>query len=185
MLSTASLLGRVEFFRLDANRKLDDKRRSDLGQFMTPAPITRLMASMFTTTAPEIRLLDPGAGVGSLLSAAVEQFCQRPVRPRRMYVTAYELDPTLLPYLHDTLKLCQQYCASHGVAFDSEILPTDFITHAVDQLALPLFRDDHPAYTCTILNPPYRKIQIDSAPRQQLRRVGLETSNLYTGYLDC
>jgi adenine-specific DNA-methyltransferase len=38
-------------------------------------------------------------------------------------------------------------------------------------------------HTCAILNPPYRKIQSTSAARQALRRAGIETSNLYTGFL--
>ena len=41
------LVDSVEFFRLDANRKLDPDRRADLGQFMTPPATARLMASIF------------------------------------------------------------------------------------------------------------------------------------------
>jgi hypothetical protein len=43
----------VEFFRLDANRKLDPERRSELGQFMTPSATSRLMASMFKADTPD------------------------------------------------------------------------------------------------------------------------------------
>ena len=31
-----------EFYRLDATLNLDPRRRSDLGQYMTPAPIARI-----------------------------------------------------------------------------------------------------------------------------------------------
>ena len=40
------LIEQVDLFRLDANRQLDSRRRVELGQFMTPAPIARLMAAM-------------------------------------------------------------------------------------------------------------------------------------------
>src|SRR5260370_15816363 len=33
------------------------------------------------------------------------------------------------------------------------------------------------------MNPPYRKINIDSAERVALREIGVETSNLYAGFL--
>lgn len=46
-----------------------------------------------------------------------------------------------------------------------------------------LFEEATPKYNCVILNPPYRKIQTDSAPRRLLRKVGIETTNLYTGFL--
>jgi adenine-specific DNA-methyltransferase len=38
-------------------------------------------------------------------------------------------------------------------------------------------------YTHAILNPPYRKINTDSEARRLIRRTGLETSNLYAGFL--
>src|SRR5205823_9492734 len=38
-------------------------------------------------------------------------------------------------------------------------------------------------FDCEILNPPYRKINRESETRLTLREVGIETSNLYTGFL--
>jgi hypothetical protein len=72
------LVDSVDFFRLDANRKIDPERRSELGQFMTPPATAKLMASMFDEKHVEhtdIRLLDPGAGVGSLTAAFVAEMC--------------------------------------------------------------------------------------------------------------
>jgi len=40
-----------------------------------------------------------------------------------------------------------------------------------------------PRYNCVILNPPYRKIRSDSEVRRTLRKVGVETSNLYAGFV--
>jgi adenine-specific DNA-methyltransferase len=181
--ASIDLIERVEFSRLDANRKLDRHRRAELGQFMTPAPIARLMASMLVCDSPEVSLLDAGAGVGSLLSAAVDALCRRPEPPQTIRVTAYEVEPVMIAYLRETLQLCATVCDRAGITFSSEVIAADFIAHAVDQLANPLFDQFQPKYTCAILNPPYRKIQTDSAPRRQLRRLGIETSNLYTGFL--
>src|SRR5205085_6772368 len=38
-------------------------------------------------------------------------------------------------------------------------------------------------FNAAILNPPYRKINSDSHTRRLLREAGIETSNLYTGFL--
>jgi adenine-specific DNA-methyltransferase len=179
----ADLIEQVELFRLDANRRLDSRRRVELGQFMTPAPIARLMASMLVCDTSEVSLLDAGAGVGSLLSAAVVAFSSRDRPPKSIHVTAYELEPIMIAYLGDTLQLCAVLCKQKGIAFSSEIIVADFIAHTVDILANPMFEQSRLEYSCAILNPPYRKIQTDSATRRQLSRVGIETSNLYTGFL--
>jgi len=76
----ADLLERVELLQLDANRGLVGKRRADLGQFMTPAPVARFMAAMLEGDHEEIRLLDAGAGVGSLFAAAVAELLGRKAR---------------------------------------------------------------------------------------------------------
>jgi hypothetical protein len=64
-MKTAGLFESVDFFRIDANRKLDPEKRSDFGQFMTPTATARLMASMFKADFEDVTLLDAGAGVGS------------------------------------------------------------------------------------------------------------------------
>ena len=48
----------TDFYRLDASLKLDPKRRSGLGQYMTPTPIARFMASLFSDVSGKVRLLD-------------------------------------------------------------------------------------------------------------------------------
>jgi len=177
------LIEQVDLFRLDANRQLDSRRRVELGQFMTPAPIARLMAAMLVCDTSEVSLLDAGAGVGSLLSAAVVALSSREQPPKIIHVTAYELEPLMIAYLRDTLQLCAELCDRMGIAFSSEIIAADFIAHTVDVLTNPLFEQAHAEYTCAILNPPYRKIQTASSTRRQLSRIGIETSNLYTGFL--
>src|SRR5687767_12934951 len=102
VLEPTDLIEHVELFRLDANRQLDSRRRTELGQYMSPAPIARLMASMLVCDTPEVSLLDAGAGVGSLLSAAVVALSSRAQPPKRIRVTAYEVEPIMLPYLKDT-----------------------------------------------------------------------------------
>ncbi len=182
-ISPDTLIEYADRLRRDAGRKLDAQRRIALGQFMTPASIARLMASMLRSTGADIALLDAGAGTGMLLSAAVAELCRRPQLPEQIRVTAYEVDAVLLPYLRDSIERSAMLCNQMGIVFSSEIIATDFIAHASEQLSSPLFVQRDTGFHCAILNPPYRKIQTASATRRDLRRVGIETSNLYTGFL--
>lgn len=138
---------------------------------MTPAPIGRFMAHLFARPAGSVRVLDPGAGVGLLTAAWVERFC-RPGSPlRTAQFVCYEIEPLLLDGLRRTLAVAH------------EVRATDFVWDA--PRAGPRFREA-PAdagYTHVILNPPYKKIRLTSAHRAALCQAGLETSNLYTGFL--
>ena len=64
--SKAAPLETVDKLRLEAISQLDARRKAELGQFMTPTSVARFMASLFSPRRGAVRLLDPGAGVGSL-----------------------------------------------------------------------------------------------------------------------
>src|SRR5260370_40693576 len=172
------LVESIDFYRLEANRKLDPERRSDLRQFMTPAATARLMASMFEAKQKDIMLLDAGAGVGSLTAAFVSEVCQHPDKPKTIQTTAYEIDPELVEYLESTLQQCLKTCESAGVAFSYDLIRRDFIDDGVNSLRHEMFEPVR-QFNCAIMNPPYRKINIDSAERVALREIGVETSTLY------
>ena len=154
-----------------------------LGQFFTPPATARLMASMSTNLGQHVRLLDAGAGVGALTGAWVAEICSRPVRPKEVVLTAYEVDKALLPALQQTLTACEQTCATAGMTCKWEVYATDFIETAVTNLDVGLFQTEHSVFDVAILNPPYKKFHAESRTRQLLRRLNIETSNLYTAFL--
>lgn len=141
------------------------------------------MASMSTLSRKRVRLLDAGAGVGSLTAAWVAEICSRPIRPQEIMLTVYELDETLLPTLRKTLTACEQACVAAEITCTWEIRATDFIEAAVNDLDGGLFQTEHSVFDVAILNPPYKKFRAESRIRQLLRRLGIETSNLYTAFL--
>lgn len=158
----------VDAVRLDASRRLDSNRKSELGQFMTPAAIATFMASLFSATGRTIHLLDAGAGVGSLTNAFLNRF-----QGSTASVEAWEIDPILKTVLADTLA---SYTRA-GLA--STIHNSDFIEDAVWNISM----GGGKRFTHAILNPPYRKIKSDGKHRYLLRDVGIETVNLYTAFL--
>lgn len=176
------LLDDVDTSRRLASDQIESARRSELGQFLTPSPIARFMASMFSTRPREVRVLEAGAGVGSLLAAFVAASCSRSKRPDSISAVAYEIDDALAEALHGTLRTCKSLCKGVDVAFTGDVRRDDFVA-AASRLVGDLFGRSDERYNCTILNPPYRKINSDSETRRHLRTVGIETSNLYTAFL--
>ncbi|MEO8427077.1 MAG: Eco57I restriction-modification methylase domain-containing protein [Verrucomicrobiota bacterium] len=158
-------------------------RRHELGQFLTPNPVADFMSSLFEARWEELHLLDAGAGDGALTAALVRRLCASHHRPRRIYVTASELDEGLIESLRATLRGCQQECARASVQFSATVLNEDFIAAAVPMVRNDLFGSHEPRFNAAIVNPPYRKIRSDSATRLLLRSAGIETSNLYTGFV--
>ncbi len=176
------LVDHVDLVRIDAGRRLDAGRQAELGQFMTPAPTARLMASMFETRGARIRVLDAGAAVGSLTAAFVAEICARKRRPKAVQLTAYERDEALAEPLRGTLKSCEETCAAANVRCETQLRQEDFIEAGVRMLLGGFFSpEEH--FDAAILNPPYRKFNTDSKERLALRHIGVETSNLYTAFL--
>ncbi len=183
---TASATELAESYRLDISRKLVPKKRSEMGQFLTSVPIARFMASLFDSVEyGQIRLLDAGAGVGSLTAAFVEEFCSRTTHPQEIYIKAYELEPTMIEYLQSTFTNCCRLCRDNGIDLQEKIEVEDFIEGGAKQLANDLFQcpPAKESFTHVIMNPPYKKIRSNSPQRKWLQAVGVEISNLYAGFL--
>lgn len=87
-----SPLANAERLRFAMREESVAEYQSQLGQFLSPLPIAEFMATLFPTITGDVRLLDPGAGVGSLTAAFVEEACSRKRRPKSINVSAYEID---------------------------------------------------------------------------------------------
>ncbi len=179
----AWLMDQVDRLRLAVNGTIEPTTRAKYAQFMTPAAIGSFMASMFRARQSSIRLLDPGAAVGSLTAAFVANVLNRPLPPERIHVTAFEVDAFLARHLETALSFCREACEAAGIGFVGEIRQEDYIVAAAKEAASQLFEEGTGRYDCVIMNPPYRKIHSDSETRRNLRSLGIETSNLYTAFM--
>ncbi len=175
----------TDAYRIEANQKLDRKTQVELGQFMTPSSVALFMASLFGETDQKIRLLDPGAGVGSLTASFIEQQLAHQCLPSEIVVDAYELDAFLLSYLEQTLKRCSDECTDANIDFVGKALHQDFVASGTELLwnVGGLFQEPFHQYTHCIMNPPYKKIRSNSHYRQQLSQINIETSNLYSAFI--
>lgn len=161
----------------------DLDKQHELGQFLTPNPVAEFMASLFEIHRSEVRLLDAGAGAGALSAALVGRWCHEARKPKRISLTAYEVDSAQIEPLRARLDGCRRECERAGIAFSATVLNEDFIAAAVPMVGGDLFAAAAARFNAAILNPPYRKIRSDSTTRLLLRSAGIETSNLYAGFV--
>jgi adenine-specific DNA-methyltransferase len=180
--SIPSALDFAEALRHEVNPQIDPKRKAEFGQFFTVLPIARLMASMIETEAEQVRILDAGAGVGCLFAAAVSQLCRKKWKPKTIHVTAHEIDGQFEPRLQQVVQACAGECRAAGIRFTAAVLIGDFLECAVENNGVSLFPADQ-RFDLAILNPPYFKIHSRSSIRKSLQRAGIETTNIYTGFL--
>lgn len=163
--------------RVEANGQLDEKLRGKLGQFMSSSAVSMLLADMFENVEGEHRLLDAGAGVGSLTAAFVERVKSS---AKSIDSTCFELSSVMSHYLSDTLGHCLTTCETNKVQWDQTVIGEDFIQHSVQTL---LSDDFKPKFNKAILNPPYLKIAAKGDERKALRQVDFETGNLYSAFV--
>ena len=173
-----SISYRADNVRRKISPQLDSNRRAELGQFLTPEPVAADMSAMFGDLPDEVRLLDAGAGVGSLTAAFVSEALSRNQLPRSISVTAFEVDPTLTELLAQTFEGCREACEGVDVRFTSRIIEDDYILNSAEPLLQVV-----EGFNCAILNPPYAKIGSRTRWRLALRSQGIETVNLYSAFV--
>ena len=175
---SSSLAKSIDTIRLDTSSQLDPNRRAALGQFMTPSVIARFMASLFKSFPKQSRLLDPGAGMGSLSEAFANTFIRNVPAGSRLEISAYEIEPMLISHLAEHLSMIEREADKSGRFVRTELHSRNFIQEAAFASQFQGAR-----YTHVILNPPYKKISTSSEYRTLLRHIGVETVNLYTAFL--
>lgn len=173
----------LDHVRKSLNSATSRTDRSQIGQFLTPVVIANFMASMFETGGQEVRILDPGAGAGVLFAAYVETLILRKDRPLSIEVVAYETDRIVLSYLEETMKRCELLCKSRDISFRGTIRVEDFLSSAIAETEESLFVVPSKRFTHAILNPPYKKINGQTAMSRTLYSAGMEVSNLYAAFV--
>jgi tRNA1(Val) A37 N6-methylase TrmN6 len=163
-------LDTADSVRRQVSPRITQKRKSEFGQFMTPSSVARFMAAMFPlSTLSTCRLLDAGAGLGALSCAFLDRLVAEDFGFKHVEATVYEVDDTLRGHL-------VQHLAGYS-RVKSHVIAGDYIELAtVNGLKSK-------GYTHVILNPPYKKINNNSAHRLALRSVGIETVNLYSAFV--
>lgn len=165
-------LAQTDLLRVRANSELDPKSKASLGQFFTDSPICLFMTSLFNNIGNNVQLLDPGCGPGSLTASFIDETIRRS-NTHSLIFDAYDIEDRISPYITETIELCSKVADENVLMLEGRFNQSDFI----------LTSDKKEQYTHVVMNPPYKKISSKSEHRQALRSAGIETVNLYTGFV--
>lgn len=177
----AALTARAEARRIRALQALAAERQAELGQFFTPERAAKLIAGL--PSLPDrgrLRVLDPGAGTGSLTAALVAR-AMHGSRRLELELTAVEVDHQVAAFLQETLDDVVRTAAEVGLKVTATLVRGDFIElfsgfgQGRSALEVP--------FDLVIMNPPYRKLTLKSSHRQALLAEGVQCANLYAAFL--
>lgn len=176
-------------FSLDQQRRYEAtttrEERKQRGQVFTPPSVAKFMADLFSRFPKQVKVLDPGAGTGTLAAAV----CERVLRlrsPRTVQMVLYETDARITPLLEENMNHCQSVLRTAGHHLTFDIRDQDFILsnpHALEQPTLFGPLADSEAFDVAIMNPPYFKIQKSSAYARIMERIVHGQPNIYALFM--
>ena len=177
----AALTTRAEIRRVSALQTLSRGQQASLGQFFTPERAATLIADLpRLPEAGRFRVLDPGAGSGSLTAALVARVL-RQCPAVELEIVAVEIDPEVEHYLRKTLTDLTETARTVDVKVAAETVLGDYIELSTSVTTKPAVLDR--AFDLVIMNPPYRKLGRNDAHRRALRHQGVDCPNLYAAFL--
>ncbi|HLJ17426.1 MAG TPA: Eco57I restriction-modification methylase domain-containing protein [Bryobacteraceae bacterium] len=168
-------------------RQTSIEERKGKGQYFTPLEVCKFMAGLLSKPARDrYRLLDPGAGAGSLTAAVCERLSEA-CTPLDIEVVLFENDRIVLPYLKRTMVHCRTELERAGHALTVELHESDFILDAAASLqgnrglfdeAISIGEVDG-----VIMNPPYFKLNKNSEYARVMNAVVHGQPNIYSFFL--
>ena len=158
----------------------DAHSRRHIGQVFTPPTVCHFMAECLGAIGHSYKLLDAGAGTGSLTAAV----CDRIIgggEPIELTAVLFETDATVLPFLQRAMEECRRRMQRAGHGFDFDIREDDFVL-ARPQLSL-FENGDSPAFDGVVMNPPYFKIAKDSKHARIMADIVHGQPNIYALFM--
>ena len=153
----------------------DDEQRKKMGLYLTPVIVAQFMATMMTCRNNHLRILDPAAGCGILLCAAIERIVASTKPPEIVEIVAYELDSDLVEPLQMVLKYLKTWAAKQGIQLRITVRNEDFILAQASALS----GEATEKFDVVIANPPYFKIAKEDPRAVAARLVVHGQPNIY------
>jgi len=136
--------------------QVSEMHKRKYGQFFTPLPIARYMASLVQTRRTKLRILDPGCGTAVLSCSLAEALVNSNSQIREIELEAYETDNTLIPLTQRSLNYLKKWLGLRGIAFTFLLHGSDFVLSNASTLENQ--NQSTAKYDLIISNPPYFKL---------------------------
>ncbi len=160
------------------------------GQFFTPTPIARLLASFCNLSKTNVRILDPGCGTAILSCALIENLVKERNEIEKINLMAYETDLKLIPFSQKSLDYLKEWLLYKNIQFDYILHHSDFILDNASVLKenrLPsLFEEIERVdnnFDIIISNPPYFKLSKDDKRVIASQKLVSGQPNIYSFFM--
>lgn len=174
----------IDYTEMLTNKYIENttsEDRKSKGQFFTPKSISKFMVKQYGNLhkRSEIKILDPGAGIGIFESTICDILILKSSRPIITF-DIYENDDNILPYLKKNMRMCKRRMEESGFRFSYRIYSDDFIIKNSrffkkdsEEIGTECF------YDYVISNPPYYKIRKNSPSAKDLEVLLKGQPNIY------
>lgn len=157
------------------------ERKKELGQFFTPYEIAKFMASFSRLNAKSnLKILDPGCGVGILSTAVIEHFVFKNLNLKSLNLVAFETDINIINLTENCFDYLRSWLNERNIELKFFICKNDFILH--NSNVLNNVESDE-IYDIVISNPPYFKLSKGDDRVIAAKSVIYGQSNIYTIFL--
>lgn len=155
--------------------------RKERGHFGTAPAIADFMAGLFSQIPQgTVRILDPGAGVGTLSAAVCQRVLQQRA-PRHLVFELWENDQKLEPHLRRTMEACKRALREAGHEMEFAVQTGDFVLeHAKPSL---FSTGPAPTFDLVITNPPYFKVRKDEKIARVMDHIVHGQPNIYAFFI--
>ncbi|MFN3306284.1 MAG: Eco57I restriction-modification methylase domain-containing protein [Candidatus Kapaibacteriota bacterium] len=175
---------------INYTQQVTTKHKKVNGQFFTPTPIAKLLASFCDLSKTKIKILDPGCGTAILSCALIEHLVESQNGIEQIDLVAYETDQELIPYSQKALDYLKEWLLNKGIQFNLILHSTDFVLENAPVLKenrLPsLFEETKSVdknFDIIISNPPYFKLSKDDKRTIAAQELVSGQPNIYSFFM--
>jgi adenine-specific DNA-methyltransferase len=147
------------------------EEQKEKGQFFTSLNTAKIMGDWYIPNSRNIKILEPGAGNGSLTAATVIHLVENDLCDS-LEITYVENDRDVIVVLRKTVKLIKNYCAQNNIICHISIMEDNYI-----------LTDFQEKYDLIICNPPYKKIRKNSEESIKMSKFVHGQPNLYALFM--
>lgn len=156
--------------------EVSKNNRSEIAQFFTPKEIAKYMANLSETNLSEVKILDPGAGLGILSLALILRIISNSPNIQKIQLDLYEIDNRVAEKLIITMEEIKEKCEEKKIKFNYDLYQENFILSNVEKWKATNLEGE---YDIIISNPPYKKLKKDSLESQSMLKIVKGQPNIY------
>ncbi|MCC6550286.1 MAG: Eco57I restriction-modification methylase domain-containing protein [Ignavibacteriaceae bacterium] len=170
---------------IEYSRSVNQKHKKEHGQFFTPVEIAGLMGRLVSYNKETCTILDPGCGTGILSCALIENLVYTNKSLKELFLTLYETDTELLPYLSKTMEYLKNWLTDLGIDFTCILKTDDFILNNAHYFNTrdELFSENQEKFDIVISNPPYFKLPINDKRAIASKEIINGHPNIYAMFM--